>query len=71
MENVFKIHKQMLSTGGKSVLRNAVYSFSYAKGFVESFLGYLRGTIADTVPTSGDSQSMLDNTHLEFKSHDF
>lgn len=47
------------------------FTHSVIQSFVESFLGYLRGTIVDTVPTLADSQSMLDDKHLEFKSHDF
>lgn len=47
------------------------FTHSVIQSSVESFLCYLLGTAADTVPTLGDSQLMLDNKHLEFKSHDF
>lgn len=53
MENVFKIHKQTLSTGEKSVMRNVVHSFSYSKSVVESFQCCLRGTIEDSVYLRG------------------
>lgn len=56
---------------GENVSWEMAFTHSVIQSSVESFLCYLLGTAADTVPTLGDSQLMLDSKHLEFKSQDF